>query len=368
MITKYSSRAALNASSLLHTSAQNGLRAAASLSRVGSRKRGCVSFAHVAADVGESTVQCAVPPASPPSGPSTTAPLRPRRFSSKEKAAHEKAEQVKREASRQREAVFEVQALPKGTRVPREPLRNVPRGAIAPDTTDSSLQLSQHNTLASGLKSADLHLSRAFAAGHVFTPALLDKLLAESYYNPRIVHVMELLIQGDANRNKLHTRAIPSRFHGRPFSELFEHFVRALHLLPLALYRDTKDSSSMPVYYCYTNPIGQAILAPGDRVFVVGRAESDVDPIPKHAPRASPWVSAASAAFSPQQDVVRRPRGRQRPRNSWQARCIPLLPSASLCSPLYPSVSPLLPSASLCSPLYPSVSPLLPSASLCSPL
>lgn len=45
------------------------------------------------------------------------------------------------------------------------------------------LGLSKHT------RSADLHLSRAFMGGHVFTEGLLDKLLCESYYNPRIPQV-----------------------------------------------------------------------------------------------------------------------------------------------------------------------------------
>ena len=68
--------------------------------------------------------------------------------------------------------------------------------------------------LHAGLKSADLHLSRAFASGHVFTPSLLDKLLAESYYNPRIVTMIELMVGGDRNSSKLHMRMIPSRLDG----------------------------------------------------------------------------------------------------------------------------------------------------------
>ena len=34
-----------------------------------------------------------------------------------------------------------------------------------------------------------LDLSRVFAGGHVFTEGLLDKLLCEAYYNPRVPQV-----------------------------------------------------------------------------------------------------------------------------------------------------------------------------------
>jgi len=157
-------------------------------------------------------------------------------------------------------------------------------------------QLTQHSMLSAGLKSADLHMSRAFASGHVFTPALLDKLLAESYYNPKIIHVIELLVQGDTHSNKLHTRTIPSRLDGCTFSYLFEMFVRELQLIPVAIYRYSKDSSGFPVIYCYTNPLDRAKVSKDDRVFVIGSSPEKFNDIPKASPTATPWGASQSAS------------------------------------------------------------------------
>ncbi|KAL1502893.1 hypothetical protein AB1Y20_010966 [Prymnesium parvum] len=152
------------------------------------------------------------------------------------------------------------------------PLRDK-RGSMGVQEVDvrgAKPKLSENSIMHSGLKSADLHLSRAFASGHVFTPSLLDKLLAESYYNPRIVHVIRQFLQGDQFENSLHTRVVPVRWHKCAFAKVFEWFVREEHLIPIALYRDSVDSAGEAVYYCYTNPLDTTIVSKHDRVFVIG--------------------------------------------------------------------------------------------------
>ena len=80
------------------------------------------------------------------------------------------------------------------------------------------------------------------------------------------------------------------------FGELFDYFVRDLQLIPIALYRDSKDSSGQPVYYCYTNPLDQAIISKSDRVFVIGGSPDRFNEIPKTSPRVSPWMATPAAA------------------------------------------------------------------------
>ena len=98
------------------------------------------------------------------------------------------------------------------------------------------LGLSKH------IKGSDLHLSRAFAGGHVFTEGVLDKLLCEAYYNPRIVQIIEMMLSsGDAARKakdvpQLHLRPVPANLRnvtGLTFAGIF--LVLFFALVPFVL-------------------------------------------------------------------------------------------------------------------------------------
>lgn len=135
-----------------------------------------------------------------------------------------------------------------------------------------SVELSKQKMMDSQLKSVDLNMSRVFASGHMFTASLLDKLLGETFYNPRLLCMIEALLQGDGHLNTLYTRRVPSIMHGRRFVDLFDFFVREQHLTPIGLYRNTRDSSNNPVLYCYTNPLEKTVVSRRDHVFVIGKA------------------------------------------------------------------------------------------------
>ena len=71
---------------------------------------------------------------------------------------------------------------------------------------------------------------------------------------------------------------MPLKFIGRPFREVFVHFVHVHRLVPIGIYRaettasrsSLTDGPARPAPYCYTNPLPTAQLARGDQIFVVG--------------------------------------------------------------------------------------------------
>ena len=77
--------------------------------------------------------------------------------------------------------------------------------------------------LQASLKTADLHLSKAFAGGRVYCSTLVDKLLCESFYNSRIIRVIELFVHADTHGSRLFLHQLPLKFIGRPFREVFVH-------------------------------------------------------------------------------------------------------------------------------------------------
>ena len=91
--------------------------------------------------------------------------------------------------------------------------------------------------LRQNLKTADLHLSKAFAGGRVYCSSLVDKLLCESFYNSRIIRIIELLTLADVHGSRLFIHQLPHDLNNRPFGEVFEHFVHHLNLVPIGIYR-----------------------------------------------------------------------------------------------------------------------------------
>lgn len=147
------------------------------------------------------------------------------------------------------------------------------KAAVKVDGLERSLGL--NNSLKSSLKSADMHLSKAFAGGRVYCSSLVDKLLCEAFYNSRIIRIIELMVLGDSNGARLFVHQLPAELAHKSFSEVFSHFVHRLHLVPIGIYRAESCSSAggspeRPAPYCYTNPLPSAVVEPDDKLFVLG--------------------------------------------------------------------------------------------------
>ena len=101
---------------------------------------------------------------------------------------------------------------------------------------------------------------------------MLDKLLAEAFYNPRIVSLVQLIVHGDALGNRLHSLAVPDSLLGSPWAECFDFFVLQRSLVPLGLYRASDTAAGLR--YCFTNPPPGTVVGAHDLVFAVGRRGS----------------------------------------------------------------------------------------------
>jgi len=139
--------------------------------------------------------------------------------------------------------------------------------------------------LSKHLKGSDLHLSRVFAGGHVFTEGLLDKLLCQSYYNPRIPEVIEMLLgaiadgtgrsQDAGGRPQLHLRPTPAKMRGKSFSALFAQMLRDDAVQTIGIYRTRRDEQGVQVRYVFTKPPSETVMLASDFIFALGHLAPD---------------------------------------------------------------------------------------------
>jgi hypothetical protein len=105
-----------------------------------------------------------------------------------------------------------------------------------------------------------------YAAGSVFTAAVLDALLCQVYLNPAVLAMTKLMI-GSSQGPRVYSVALPLQFAGRRVSSLFVHLA-ARDMLLLGLYRRAgRLTSSYP--YVYANASPNAMVDAGDRLFVL---------------------------------------------------------------------------------------------------
>jgi len=121
----------------------------------------------------------------------------------------------------------------------------------------------------------DLHLSRVFAGGHVFTESVLDKLLCEGYYNPRIIKLIELICLPAESGATIYLRPVPAVIANRSFFHLFDSFLRDQGVQAIGLYRSAKDSNNQSVQYVLTNPPKELKVLETDAVFVLALRQGD---------------------------------------------------------------------------------------------
>lgn len=136
-----------------------------------------------------------------------------------------------------------------------------------------------------------------FAAGHVWTTALMDSLLVLPYYEKHLLKVLERLLSGrsvaygpicgaagpggaalmrEANsivQAHVTQIAVPEKFAALPnaertYARLFQFLVVHFHAIPLALYRHPTSQNSVD-WYVYTSPRNDARVFALDRVIVL---------------------------------------------------------------------------------------------------
>jgi len=144
---------------------------------------------------------------------------------------------------------------------------------VAGVQTSNSAAVAQQvasSTQQDSLMSGTLEHSADFAAGHVFSAPLLDKLLSESFYHPHSIDLVKQLIEGDIANERMLTRIpVPERTVGQPWIVLF-HELCMLDCVPLGLYRTVVTSPGKTTSYVYTNPLYDTPIAAEDFAFVIG--------------------------------------------------------------------------------------------------
>ena len=128
---------------------------------------------------------------------------------------------------------------------------------------------------------ADYEYTPLYASGEIFTPSIIDCLTCQSYFNPHIVTIIEMLLGGQRfnaelktkkleefyglNNSNLYLIKIPDTQINEAFAE-FYYFLLRHHSIAIALYRkNTIDE----FYYVYTNPKKTTLLREYDFVFVL---------------------------------------------------------------------------------------------------
>ena len=128
---------------------------------------------------------------------------------------------------------------------------------------------------------AEYEYTPLYASGEIFTPSIIDGLTCQSYFNPHIVTIIEMLLGGQRfnsesktkrleefyglNNSNLYLIKIPDTQINEAFAE-FYYFLLRHHSIAIALYRkNTVDG----FYYVYTNPKKTTLLREHDFVFVL---------------------------------------------------------------------------------------------------
>ncbi|PRP77001.1 cation channel family protein [Planoprotostelium fungivorum] len=121
------------------------------------------------------------------------------------------------------------------------------------------------------------------SSGSVVAPTLIfNALLAQSYYHPHLVHIVQLLVVGakpglDVSSN-IRLMSLPDNLHDRSYGYLFHQLITECKMIPIALYR--YRSRGKP--FVFTNPPPSTYINSEDKIFVLA---------PNSAPNKPPILS-----------------------------------------------------------------------------
>ena len=91
-----------------------------------------------------------------------------------------------------------------------------------------------------------------FAAGEIFVSPLLDSLMCQAYYSPKITEILEQLIMGSANtpayimqqyrslllkKCSLNLVEIPRSINSMQWGDVFENCVKFHNMIPIGVYK-----------------------------------------------------------------------------------------------------------------------------------
>ena len=127
-----------------------------------------------------------------------------------------------------------------------------------------------------------------FAAGEVYLPSLIDKIMAQIFYNSNILSILNLLLIGEKTPEKLSDKKleqminiegtnlflIPCESRTESFSDMFIRLLNEYSMISIALYRKNIQEN---FYYVYTNPSKTTLIRENDMVFVLSSTENIIN-------------------------------------------------------------------------------------------
>lgn len=129
-----------------------------------------------------------------------------------------------------------------------------------------------------------------FAAGEVFTPAIIDRITCQSYYSQHLLTILDQLLNGGTRGKNRKIRKleedlklqgsnlwlvrVPEALVSETFEELFSHLIKSHKVVAIALYR---RNSAEDLYYVYTNPKKTTLIHDQDLVFLLGHYNNIID-------------------------------------------------------------------------------------------
>jgi len=125
-----------------------------------------------------------------------------------------------------------------------------------------------------------------YASGEVYLPSVVDKISCQTFYNPNLLTVINLLLNGDNNNNKSKKEKIiekifnlescnlfliPNDMKNESFNDMYNRLIMKNGIMPIALYRKNIREN---FYYVYTNPKKTTLIRETDFVYVLSTTEN----------------------------------------------------------------------------------------------
>ena len=125
-----------------------------------------------------------------------------------------------------------------------------------------------------------------YASGEVYLPSVVDKISCQTFYNPNLLTVINLLLNGDNNNNKSKKEKIiekifnlescnlfliPNDMKNESFNDMYNRLIMKNGIMPIALYRKNIREN---FYYVYTNPKKTTLIRESDFVYVLSTTEN----------------------------------------------------------------------------------------------
>jgi len=186
----------------------------------------------------------------------------------------------------------------------------------------------------SKLAAADRHLYvPPFAAGHVYTSAVLDTIAGQSFYNSKLIDILQQLVVGqdiekaqiwkkkaketiteDIPCSELFTISVPDEFDGKTYGDLVEELTFQ-DVISLGIRREVSPAAGNKLPYVITNPSKDLAIHANDSVFALSTDNLSLeaqasDPFanPKHMAAAlNPFESASAMRSEEKSDKKRNP-------------------------------------------------------------